>query len=219
MQPYQEATETIKRRNEQIGSVGRNVATSALAVGAGSFGAGIARRMIPMLSKYVNEEMMQKGLSKIDPRLGKFAQQAKNQGYDDEEIRDFLKNKATGEENSSLAKENTKEKRNIIEQYDPELHTYLLQNIKKGIPIMQAGQQALKHGRFKKAVEKMMKDHKASWMQILESVYGQGQTQQPAQNQMPAQAENPQEAGGIDPQLMQIMGNLRNAMQQIRGGQ
>jgi hypothetical protein len=189
MQPYQEAAEERKRQ----GQLPVNIAKGAASLGtsfaggvAGAAAAGIGGKILPFLSKYIPQDLAIKGMSKVEPRIGKFINKAMSEGYDFDEVKDFIGQKFEESQEKTAAKDN----RNIIEQYDPELHTYILQKMKKGKSHLEAGRKALGHGRFKRAIDKITKDHKQNWTSILESVYGKQMApkeQPPQQQQQPGQ--------------------------------
>lgn len=191
MQPYQEASREIQRQGE--------APITALKTAGAIAGSGLAlKRVLPFLSKYIPQDFAIKGLSKVDPRFGAFINKALSEGEGIDEVKDFIKSKVAPEEEEdpeAAQAQNPKDQRNIIEQYDPELHTYLQQKIKAGESPIKAGTQALTHGRFKKAIDKLTKDHKAQWADILQSVYGadQGNPQQaqPPQQSAPQQQAQP----------------------------
>ncbi len=72
-----------------------------------------------------------------------------------------------------------KENRNIIEQYSPELHQFIDQEVKNGRDLLQAGALAQNDKRFSKIIDKLSKDHKTPWSNILQAVYGGAQQSQP----------------------------------------
>jgi len=172
MQPYQSATEEINRQGEEPLRGAQKVGALGASAAAGFLGGGAINRVLPFLSQYIPEDLVKKGLTKVDPRYGKFIDKALAGGQTIEEAKNFI-----GEKIQTNAKDN----RNIIQQYDPELDTYISDYIKKGVPLFEAGKKALGHGRFKNAIDKMIKDHKTSWDSILKNVYGSGQTAQPQQ--------------------------------------
>ncbi len=207
MQPYQEASREIQRQGE--------APITALKTAGAVAGSGLAlKRVLPFLSKYIPQDFAIKGLSKVDPRFGTFINKALNEGADIDEVKDFIKSKVAPqeeeEEPEAAQGQNPKDARNIIEQYDPELHTYLRQKIKAGESPIKAGTQALTHGRFKRAIDKLTKDHKAQWADILQSVYGAGQGN-PQQAQPPQQTAPQQQA---QPGPQQNQGALLQAIQQ-----
>src|ERR1700722_19679494 len=83
MQPYQEATQEIKRQSQlplKILKQGAFIGATALG------GAPILARIAPLLSKFIPEDMAIKGLSKIDPRFGKFINSAMKLGHSFEDV-------------------------------------------------------------------------------------------------------------------------------------
>lgn len=216
MQPYQEESQEINRQQSSTGNFIKKAGSAALGVTGIGLTSKFASKVLPFLSEYIPESLAIKGLSKINPNIGKFIKGSMEQGHTFENVKDFLKEKIQDQEQEGTkkesGKENPKEKRNIIEQYDPELHTYLEQNLKKGMPLLEAGQQATKHGRFKKAIEKMTKDHKTPWSAILQTVYGQMGKPQQQEQQQPQQG---QQGGQGQAALMSILQKI----QQARGGQ
>ncbi len=209
MQPYQEASR-VRQEHEKSPFKAAGQA-AGLAAGSLPYAAGgaIFQRALPFLSKYIPEDLAVKGLSKIDPRFGKFINKAMGDGKPFEEVKDFIQEKV----DEGLQNVHAKEKRNIIEQYDPELHTYIQMKLKEGMSILQAGQKALGHGRFKKAVDKITKDHKTPWTAILRSVYGIGEQkkQEDPQQQEPQQAPPQQQQGQSGPMQQSIMDAIERA--------
>ena len=64
-------------------------------------------RAVPFLNKLIPFGMASKGLSKIDPRFGKFIQTSLASGYTADEVMDFIRNKFSNDyENELESKEN-----------------------------------------------------------------------------------------------------------------
>jgi hypothetical protein len=196
--PHEEASEDIKRRGEAFGNavstVGGIAAGGTLVGSLG--GSAIAKKVLPLLSKYIPQNLMLKGLSKIDTRLGKFAENAMRAGNDVEEVRDFIGDKFK-------PPEPPKDDRNIIQQYSPELFQFLEKEVGSGRPVLEAGAIAETSGKFKSAIQKMIKDHKTPFSNILQSVFGgqgeaqpQQQQQQQSQQMQQPQASQQQAQGG-----------------------
>lgn len=167
--------------------------------------------------------MAMRGIQKISPEVGKFLKKGQVMGMDIKEGLNFLKDKLSPkneEENVDLTQKGS-DRRNLIEQYDPELNTYIKENVKKGMSIIQAGHNALKHSRFKQAIDKMVKDHKAPWTSILQSVFGSEQKpqanqqmQQNEQEQSPQQ-QTQQSISNIGPGQKALMGILQSINQKL----
>lgn len=108
----------------------------------------------------------------------------------------------------------SKEGRNIIQQYSPELHQFIEEQVKNGRNPIEAGAIAQNDKRFSSIINKLSKDHKTPWSNILQTVYGQGELQslQPEQNQ---QQQLQQKPGQGQAALMAILEQIRKS----RGGQ
>lgn len=91
---------------------------------------------------------------------------------------------------------------NIIEQYSPDLHQFLLSEIQKGRSPIEAGALAQVSGKFKKEIARITKDHKADWSAIIESVFGKGEVTQ----------ERPKTQGNADDRLTASMEKLLQAL-------
>jgi hypothetical protein len=83
MQPYQEASEEFSKQSSRPFQ-----AAAAIAVPIAK--AGIGKRVASFLSKYIPQDLSIKGLSKIDPRLGKFAELSMEAGHSFDEVKDFI---------------------------------------------------------------------------------------------------------------------------------
>mgnify|MGYP001577100931 CR=1 FL=1 len=167
--------ERDKRFSEMVGSglkTGLGTISGAIA-GAGiggAIGSGTASRIMPFLNEYIPMDLALKGISKISPKVGDFLKRGMKAGLDVKDGLNFIKEQITpGQQSES---QSTKDKRNIIQQYDPELDTYIKDAVKNGKSAIQAGMKALDHPRFKKAIGKLTKDHNVGWDQILQSIYG-----------------------------------------------
>jgi hypothetical protein len=98
MQPYQKAGEEFKRQSElplkALKTVGSIAGTAASAYAGGN----IIGKVLPFLNRYIPEDLAIKGLSKIDPRFGKFINKALSAGKSFDEIKDFIKEKIETQE-------------------------------------------------------------------------------------------------------------------------
>lgn len=208
MQPYQEADESIKHQRglpiralKTAANVGAGAIATATAYGGGK---EIFKRAIPFLSKYIPQDLAIKGLSKVDPRLGKFIDVAMDAGNSFEEAKNFIQEKIEGSKEQS--KEQPKEDRNVIQQYSPELHQFISDQISGGRNALQAGSIAQHDKRFMKIIDKLSKDHQVPWSNILESVYGsQGQAQSQDQPQAQAQQEVLQGQGPGEQRMLNLL--------------
>ena len=192
MQPYQKAAEVIRSGEEYPLNLLKNVGLTALGGGAAAVGSKFASRLIPaigsLINKYVPNNIATAGLKKIDPRFNKFIEGAIAEGYSHEDVRQFLEDKIEKTQSQEPAKEN----RNVIQQYSPELFQYLDDQVKKGRSPIEAGAIAQNEKRFSDIIKKLSKDHKTSWSNILQSVFGSPDMAQPESK---AALQSPQNNG------------------------
>jgi len=141
---------------------------------------------------------------------------ASESGYTFDDIKEFMKEKIS---KSEPAKEN----RNIIEQYSPELFSFIKEKVNSGMSPIQAGEIAQREGKFSDPIKKIEKDHKTNWLRVLELLFGSGKDAQAQQAQVrPAQQDQQelqqpgqQQPGQGQAALMAVLQKL----QQARGGQ
>lgn len=167
MQPYQEASEERRRQGEAPFKDLKSIAS-------------IAGKVAPFLSSYVPAGLALKGLGRVDKRLEQFINTATGNGRDPEEIRQFIGDKV---KRSSPPQRQL----NLVEQISPELHQFILNEIKSGRSPVEAGALAQLDRRgqksFKSAIKKIEEANKAPWSAILNTVYGQAENQQTEQGQ------------------------------------
>lgn len=179
MQPYQKATEEILRQGELPKDIPKNVASTALKVGGTAIaGKTLAEKVLALVNKYVPEDLAIKGLNKIDSRFGTFIKKALGAGESFNEVREFISEQAKNgmEENEP---KNPKENRNIVEQYSPELHQFILDQIGSGRSPLEAAAIATlgsKKSNFKNIIDKIVKENKSPWSAIVQSIYGSEKT-------------------------------------------
>lgn len=229
MQPYHKAAEAIRSGQETPIHLLKQAGLTALGGGAATAGGKALGKIIPavgaLINKYVPDDLLQKGLSKIDPRFGKFIQGALDEGYSSEEVREFLGDK--------VEKSMPKEHRNPIEQQSPALHSFISEKIKAGEDPVRAAALALfeKGNPHEADIRKIEKEHKTNWSELVQSVYGggqegqqqQGAPQQPepqapqqAQQAQPMQPQGqPQQGGGQGAQALQAI--LQKINQKLGG--
>jgi hypothetical protein len=227
MRPDEQANQAQIDRDKRIRqNVGRGVKTAAeigLTVASAYAIPAASARVLPWLNKYIPPELAMKGLKKVAPKVAGFLERGLSMGLDLEEGMNFVKDKISTKnekespenaENPHKTGKNAKESRNIIEQYSPELHQFIDQEVKKGRPVIQAGALAQNDKRFTDIIKKLSKDHKTDWSSILESVYGgaqspnasqQQQSPQQGQQMQPAQAQGGQQQKMQDPLRQALM--------------
>lgn len=212
MQPYQEAAEELRNQGEAPVKFAKNVAKGAASLATKG---ALASRVLPLLSQYVPENLMIRGLSKIDPRLGRFIQTAQKNGEDIGDIRNFMQEKFNGE------KSKQPDRRSIIEQHSPELHQFIRDEMAKGRTLEQAGAIARQNSSFSKVINRLEKEHRAPWSNILQNVFG-GPEAVPTERTQEQQGEVPggpaQGAGQGTSPTRQAMLQLLSEIKQYRAG-
>lgn len=164
----------------------------------------LGSKVLPFLNEYIPADLAMKGISKVAPKVGEFLKKGTASGLNLKDGLDYLKNEFTSQESK---KQPAKENRNIIEQYSPELHQFIDEQVKNGRSPLEAGALAQHDKRFSNIISKLSKDHKTPWSGILQTVYGNIQSQQTKQNNQTQQPGQGQAA------LMSILQKL----QQSRG--
>ncbi len=186
MRPDEMANQAAIERDQRFRKNVKGGALTALGAGASVALSPLAARVAPFLSEYVPVDLAMKGLSKVSPQVANFLKKGQEAGLDIKEGMDFIKSKLNPKQ------EPAKDNRNLIEQYSPELHQFIMEQIQSGQSPLAAGAlaQLEKSGRksFRPIIEKIMKDHKADWGDIIESIYGASNAQKEnAPQQSPAQ--------------------------------
>jgi len=192
---------------ERDKNIRKNISTgakTAIGVGTALASSSIAPRVMSFLNEYISPDLAMKGISKISPELGSFLNRGVKAGLNLEDGLEFIKEKMTDKQ------EPPKESRNIIQQYSPELHQFIDQEVRKGRKPIEAGAIAQADKRFKDIISKLTKDHQTPWSNILESVYGGGEQALPPQN-----PQQPQQQSG---QGQQALMAILQKIQQSRGG-
>lgn len=190
----------IKRARERDEYLKKGFKTGAK-YGTALGGVGLSARIAPFLSEYITPDLAIKGISKISPDLGKFLKKGMDKGLNVKDGLNYIKENLM---QSEPKKEPPKQTGNIIEQYSPELHQFLSQEIQKGRNPIEAGALAQVQEPFKKIIKKISEDHKTPFANLLQTVYGS--TQQPNQNQM--QQQNPQNAIADDDALLAALDRI-----------
>src|SRR6266404_2763463 len=172
MQPHQRASQSIRSGEESSLGFLKNIGLTAAGGGAAGIGSKVAGKLVPaigaLISNYIPENLSIAGLTKVDPRFGKFIKGAMDQGFGYDDIRNFIGEKIDKFQSS----QKEQEKKNVIEQYSPDLFKFMEQRIKEGHSPINVGSLALKDPKFSKAIKQMEKDYKSSWSNILQTVFG-----------------------------------------------
>ncbi len=183
------AGERTNNLKSAVGTVGK-IAAGAAGLGAASMGAKGISKILPFLSEYIPEDLAYKGINKVMPGVGTFLKDGMKQGLSLKSGLDFIKEQVS----QSQQKEQTQKKGNIIEQYSPELHQFISQEIAGGRKPIEAAAIAQHDKRFSNVINKLSKDHKTPWSSIIESIYG---------SESQALPENQQQQSGNSEQLNQ----------------
>lgn len=220
MNPYERTAAEMKRQSEGPKRFAKTAAAVGTALGATSF-APILARAAPFLSQYIPEDLAVKGLSKISPKLGSFVKSAIDGGYDFQQVKDFIGNQINQSQNKETPQQPAKEDRNIVQQYSPELHSFLSEKIKGGENPVVAAAYALfaKGNPYEPIIRKIEKDHKISWADLVKSVYGGGQGQPPAQaEQIKSESQQQQQQPQGQGQGAQALQSILQKINQRLGG-
>jgi hypothetical protein len=196
MQPYQSASEEIRRQGElpikAAGAVG--------SLAASTYGGGlILNKVLPLLSKYIPQDIAIKGLSKIDTRFGKFINKAMAAGQTFDQVRDFIgqKSEAGTEKEEAAAQDPFLE----LSNYDPKLAEGVRGMLEKGWTPDKSNEIAhLKYGPFAKPIAQMEKDKGKSFINILKELFGKGKQGKAALQPQQEQMQAPQGQGQQQPQ-------------------
>ncbi len=204
MQPYQRASEETRRQGEAP----LRLAKTGLSIAGSVAGGAAIGRVMPFLNELIPQSLAIKGLSKVDPRFGKFINTVLDNGGSFDEAKEFIREKAE----SSKPKP---DQRSIIEQYSAELNQFLTDQIQSGRSPLEAGALAQTLGKFKKEIDKMTKDHKTPFSSIIESIFGTGQTVHPTQQQaQPQQMQSQQQPGQGQQAMMAILQKINQRLGQ-----
>lgn len=222
LQPYQIAGEEIQRKNE-LPIKGISHATSFL---AGATLPKAVGRILPFLNKSIPLDLMQKGINKINPKIGKFINGALGEGYDLEEIREFLNDKLQPGNSIDNSGQETDEKRHInplqnFETNYPDIAGALARTMQNG-QSPQAAAAILKQSTpFSKSIKKLESEVGKNFVDYVLELFGPqtqqnpqggGQMNQPMQPQMgqpqPQQGMAQQDSGGLDQQIMAALDKI-----------
>lgn len=248
LRPDERATQSdIERSKRQTDtfksglSTAANIATTVAGAGLAAKGiSSLSSKIMPFLNEYIPTELAIKGISKVSPEIGAMLNKGMSQGLGIEEGIEFLKNQLSGVKKES--EEKPPENMNIIQKYSDNLHQYISGLIKNGTPPLQAAAKAKKFLDKSQLdiINKIEKDYKTDFGDIVESIFGKGdmaqkpsptemmeskmakfsqpreqnQQSQPMQTQQP-QERQPFQGPGINQQLNTKQSNPQ-ALQQLK---
>jgi len=212
MRPDEQANAAAVQRDQRM----RQNVSKGVGAGVGLASTALGARALPFLSEYIPTDLAMKGLQKVAPKVADFLRKGQSAGLDIKQGMDFIKSKLSPAEEPAQESEQeakgAEDSRNLIEKSAPELHQFIVDKMKKGESFRRAGALARLEGggkTFSKAIEKLMKDHKASWEDMIEAIYGGAQSASgsaPAAQQQepqPAQPQAPQQMQQAQPQQQQ----------------
>lgn len=211
MQPYQKATEAVRRQAEEP----TNILKTAVSIGGSLAGGGaIASRVLPLLSKYIPGEMMRKGLSKIDPKIGGFVEGALNNGYSLDDVRSYMEGKFS-ESEPKMQESKPIDPLQSFETTYPDIASALARTMQNGQSPDAAAAILKNSSSFAKDIKKLEKETGKNFIDYVLELFGnRGQQQQP-QQQMQQQPEMQQQiqpqgqlGGGVDAQLMAALDKI-----------
>lgn len=197
LRPDELAINSQVESNQRFNEKAKGLGKAALSASSGLAGGGLAAKVAPFLSEFIPQELALKGINKVAPQIGQFLNRGVEQGLDLNEGFNYLKENLFKSEEA----QQTKDDRNIIEKYSPNLFQYIKELIGNGSSPAEAAMKATKFltsEKEKKNIQQMEKDLKTDFASIVESVFGRGTVQ-------------PQ---SLSPMSMQDAGDPRQMMQQ-----
>lgn len=229
MRPDELANQSQIELENRFASRGRKGIAALSSLGTAVGGAPFADKVMPFLNKYIPYDLALKGINKVSPKLGEFLKRGQEQGLNVEDGLNFIK-----ENLGSKQTESAKQNKNIIEQESPELHQFMLDHIKQGRNAYQAGSIASKDKRFANVIQKLSKQHKLPWADIIDQIYGEAlpkgkptmmqqesdrfNQQYGDQGQQQTPQMQPEQAGqGLDPGVAAILQQGAAILQQAKG--
>lgn len=221
MQPFQKASEALRAGADYPVDLGKKAALTAAGSAAGYLGLSSVRGVLPkvqaFLSNFLPENISEKGLRSVDPRMSSFITAAQQSGYTFDEIKNLISQKVGNDQPSQAQPQAAQAgtQKNPIEKIAPDLHAFMMQEIQKGRTPLQAGalaEMGVGNKSFGSAIQKLKKDLNLSWSQIVEDVYKSRTQPQAAPAPAAPQPSAPAQAA---PQVGQGQQALMQMLQQI----
>lgn len=204
MQPYQKASEEIKK-HQQLPT--QALGTAASVAGSIVGGGAIAKRVLPFLSQYIPADLMRKGLSKLDPRFGKFIDGALNHGYNIDEVRGFMEEKFSQPGQSTQQVSSSNPLQDFETNY-PEVAGALSRTIQNGQSPDAAAAILKNSTSFSKEIKKLEKEVGKNFVDYVLELFGnQSQQMQQPENFQQMQGQ-PQQGSNVDAQLMAALDKI-----------
>jgi hypothetical protein len=207
-------------RNKRKDSLIKKGASAVVGTGATLLGAGLASKVMPFLNEFVPLELALKGINKVAPQIGQFLKKGQSMGLNVQQGLQFLKNNLQPNQQTQQA--------NPLQEFEtnyPDIAQALNGYIQQGQSPDAAAAILKSSTPFGKKIQDLEKSVGKNFIDYVLELFGNPQqqiSQQPqqaapqAQQQM-QQAQQGQQAGGLNPQLMQIMNGIRTAMNNLSG--
>lgn len=220
LRPDEKAAQSEIEREKRFDTSIKKGTKAAVGLGTAALGAQVSSKIMPFLNKYIPADLAVKGISKISPKIGEYLKKGKAMGLDIDEGLDFIRSKMEKPTENQQEEENPQQNLSVIEQYSAPLYEYIKKLIENGSSPAEA---AAKSKKFldKKQLEiinKIEKDHKTDWLNIVESIFGKGETAHPQQQMQGMQQTQPQQAPQQSGQGQQALMAILQKIQQQRGG-
>lgn len=166
MQPYQQEGQRILEQADEPGNVLKNVSGKATALVGGGL---VLKKLTPFLSNLIPSSLAVKGISKINPTMGKFIKGAMDQGASSEEAIEFIKEKVQPKSSQS---------KNIIEEFAPEVHELLVDKVGQGLKPLAVAFQLSQDPKLKSVIRGLEKKTGKAFSDLVSSIFGSdGQSQ------------------------------------------
>lgn len=184
MQPYQQASEAIKRQKSEPIELVSNIAKGATSFGASAYGLHGASRLLAFINPNLPKNLAIKGISKVNPTVGKFLNHAVNNGFSPEEALGFVGEKLTSNERSAEAglspsgfplqksSKSSSSQKNLIEEHAPEIHEILIDKIGQGLQPLAVAAQLASESKFKKKISELQKKTGSKFEDLVASIFG-----------------------------------------------
>jgi len=209
MQPYQKANEEIKRHQQIPTKVLGSAISAATAI---SGGGALAKRALPFLSKYIPADLMRKGLSKLDPRFGKFIEGSLDHGYNIDEVRNFMSGKLEEPQNNQSEKPKSEDPLQDFETNHNDIAQALARIMQNGQSPDAAAAILKSSSAFSKKIKDLEKQKGKNFIDYILEIFGnrgQGTQQQPMQPEMQqTQQQALQQVSNVDSQLMAALDKI-----------
>lgn len=215
MQPYQAATEETRRQAQVPKKLLGHAATAAASIAVGG---PLVSRILPLINKFVPGELMRKGLSKVEPRIGKFVDTAINNGFSLDDVRSFMEEKFSPKQEQQEPEQQQSNPLQDFETTYPDIAQGLANTMQQGQSPQAAAGILKTSSAFGKQIKKLEKEIGKNFVDYIVELFGpmmqQNQGQQMQQQQMQQQPQQqPQmqqsgQEGGLDNQLLAALDKI-----------